>query len=74
MDPLWERLGCRLKHPVEIDCRTRVSKSIFKLTVARGCPGVPTGLKGFQGVSRGFKEFLRGFKGFQGVFEGFQGV
>ena len=29
-----------LKHPLESDCRTRVSRSIFKLTVERGCPGV----------------------------------
>ena len=25
----------RLKHPLEIDCRTQVSRSIYKLTVVR---------------------------------------
>ena len=30
----------RVKEYFQIDCRTRVSRSIFKLTVTRGCPGV----------------------------------
>ena len=38
--PLWERPDWSLKHPLESDCRRRVSRSIFKLNVARGCPGV----------------------------------
>ena len=40
VDTLWEGTGCGLKHPVESDCRTRVSSDIFKLNVPRGCPGV----------------------------------
>ena len=38
--PLWERPDWGLKHPLESEGRTRVSRSIFKLNVARGCPGV----------------------------------
>ena len=38
--PLWERPGWGLNNPLESDNRTRVSGSINKLTVARGCPSV----------------------------------
>ena len=38
----------------QIDCRTQVSKSIFKLTVAGGCPGVFSNSLSHAGVQEYF--------------------
>ena len=45
----------RVKEYFLIDCRTQESRSIFKLTVARGCPGAFSNLMLHAGV----KEYFR---------------
>ena len=53
--PLWERPDWGLKHPLESEGRTRVSRSIFKLNVARGCPGVFPNWMSHAGVKEYFQ-------------------